>query len=65
VRTLRSEYLDRIVMLGYIDYYNTDRVHHGRLTCGRIPADIVYGVRKRRPDEPKLSAHLGDGPGSR
>lgn len=27
----------------YLRYYNTDRVHHGRLTAGRIPADIVYG----------------------
>jgi hypothetical protein len=26
--------------------YNRDRVHHGRLTRGRIPADIVYGARK-------------------
>ena len=30
----------------YLDYYNTDRVHHGRLTAGQIPADIVYGARK-------------------
>jgi transposase len=30
----------------YLDYYNTDRVHHGRLTNGRIPADIVYGANK-------------------
>ena len=27
-------------------FYNHDRVHHGRLTRGRIPADIVYGARK-------------------
>jgi hypothetical protein len=26
--------------------HNVDRVHHGRLTKGRIPADIVYGARK-------------------
>ena len=26
--------------------YNYDRVHHGRLTRGRIPADIIYGARK-------------------
>jgi hypothetical protein len=26
--------------------YNYDRIHHGRLTGGRIPADIVYGARK-------------------
>lgn len=30
----------------YLTYYNTDRVHRGRLTRGRIPADIVYGARK-------------------
>jgi transposase len=37
---LRRE-LDR-----YLADYNFDRVHHGRLTNGRIPADIVYGARK-------------------
>ncbi|CAN5125638.1 IS481 family transposase [soil metagenome] len=30
----------------YLVDYNFDRVHHGRLTNGRIPADIVYGARK-------------------
>jgi transposase InsO family protein len=30
----------------YLDHYNHDRVHHGRLTRGRIPADLVYGARK-------------------
>jgi transposase InsO family protein len=30
----------------YLAFYNLDRVHHGRLTRGRIPADIVYGARK-------------------
>jgi transposase InsO family protein len=30
----------------YLADYNYDRVHHGRLTNGRIPADIVYGARK-------------------
>ena len=30
----------------YLVYYDYDRVHHGRLTRGRIPADIVYGARK-------------------
>jgi transposase InsO family protein len=30
----------------YLWEYNNDRVHHGRLTRGRIPADIVYGARK-------------------
>jgi transposase InsO family protein len=30
----------------YLDYYNTDRAHTGRLTQGRVPAEIVYGARK-------------------
>jgi transposase InsO family protein len=30
----------------YLHYYNFDRLHHGRLTRGRIPADVVYGARK-------------------
>lgn len=30
----------------YLTYYNEDRVHTGRLTRGRIPAEIVYGARK-------------------
>jgi transposase InsO family protein len=30
----------------YIDDYNFDRPHHGRLTHGRIPADIVYPGNK-------------------
>ena len=30
----------------YLTTYNTDRAHTGRLTNGRIPADIVYGARK-------------------
>jgi len=30
----------------YLNEYNFDRVHHGRLTRGRIPAEIVYGARK-------------------
>ena len=33
----------------YLRYYNYDRVHHGRLTRGRIPADIVYGAHKMEP----------------
>jgi hypothetical protein len=32
----------------YVDDYNFHRVHNGRLTQGRIPADIVYGARKVR-----------------
>jgi transposase len=30
----------------YLRYYNHDRVHHGRLTRGQIPADLIYGARK-------------------
>jgi transposase InsO family protein len=30
----------------YLGFYNTDRAHTGRLTQGRVPADIVFGARK-------------------
>jgi transposase InsO family protein len=30
----------------YLRFYNHDRVHHGRLTQRRIPADIVYRAQK-------------------
>jgi transposase InsO family protein len=30
----------------YTTYYNNDRVHNGRLTRGRIPANIVRGAHK-------------------
>jgi transposase len=33
----------------YLTDYNTDRAHTGRLTKGRVPADIVFGARKTRP----------------
>jgi transposase InsO family protein len=33
----------------YLAFYNHDRVHHGRLTRGRIPAELVYGARKMEP----------------
>jgi transposase InsO family protein len=32
----------------YLDYFNLDRAHNGRLTNGRVPADIVLGARKTR-----------------
>ena len=32
----------------YLDYFNFDRAHNGRLTKGRIPAHIVHGARKTR-----------------
>jgi transposase InsO family protein len=34
----------------YLRFCNHDRVHHGRLTQGRIPADIVYGANKMEPN---------------
>jgi transposase InsO family protein len=33
----------------YLHDYNFDRGHTGRLTRGRVPADIVFGARKTRP----------------
>jgi transposase InsO family protein len=30
----------------YLTYFNYDRAHTGRLTKGRVPADIVHGARK-------------------
>jgi transposase InsO family protein len=32
----------------YVDDYNFRRVHNGRLTRGRVPADIVYGANKMK-----------------
>ena len=39
---------NRVELAHYLRDYNTDRVHHGRLTNGRIPADIVYGANKMK-----------------
>ena len=33
----------------YLHDYNHDRDHHGRITQGRRPADLVYGARKMEP----------------
>ena len=33
----------------YLTDYNYDRAHTGRLTNGRVPADIVFGARKTSP----------------
>jgi transposase InsO family protein len=32
----------------YLDEFNYDRAHNGRLTKGRVPADIVFRARKMR-----------------
>lgn len=34
----------------YLETYNYDRIHRGRLTRGMIPADIIDPARKMRPD---------------
>jgi transposase InsO family protein len=33
----------------YLHDYNHDREHHGRITNGRRPADLVYGAHKMEP----------------
>jgi transposase len=33
----------------YLHDYNFDREHHGRITNGRRPADLVYAARKMEP----------------
>jgi transposase InsO family protein len=33
----------------YLHDYNHDREHHGRITKGRRPADLVYGAHKMEP----------------
>ena len=33
----------------YLNDYNHDREHHGRITKGRRPADLVYGANKMEP----------------
>jgi transposase InsO family protein len=35
-------------LVDYLDYYNFDRAHTGRLTQGRVPAEIVYASHKMR-----------------
>lgn len=35
-------------LIRYLAYYDFDRVHHGRVTRGRIPAGIVYGANKMK-----------------
>jgi hypothetical protein len=33
----------------YLESYNFEREHHGRITAGRCPAELVYGARKMEP----------------
>ena len=33
----------------YLDYYNHQRAHTGRITAGRCPAELVYGAHKMEP----------------
>ena len=36
-------------LASYLHDYNFDREHHGRITAGRRPAELVYGARKMEP----------------
>jgi transposase InsO family protein len=36
-------------LAGYLDFYNTERAHTGRLTRGRTPYQALIGARKMRP----------------
>jgi transposase InsO family protein len=36
-------------LASYLDDYNHHREHHGRITAGRRPAELVYGARKMEP----------------
>ena len=42
----------------YLAYYNYDLVHHGRLTRGRIPADIIYGAHKMETAMSRTCRHI-------
>lgn len=39
----------RRTLADYLVDYNHHREHHGRITAGRRPADLVYGARKMEP----------------
>ena len=39
----------RRTLADYLDDYNHHREHHGRITAGRRPADLVYGAAKTEP----------------
>jgi transposase InsO family protein len=36
-------------LAGYLHDYNHHREHHGRITAGRCPAELVYGAHKMEP----------------
>ena len=36
-------------LANYLHDYNFDREHHGRITNGQRPADLIYGARKMKP----------------
>ncbi|MBD0282194.1 MAG: hypothetical protein ICV69_08385 [Thermoleophilaceae bacterium] len=43
----------------YVTDYYFDRARPGRLTNGRVPADIVFGARKTKPGKSaRPAAHL-------
>jgi hypothetical protein len=40
------------------DHTDDDRVYHGHLTGGQIPADIVYGARKMKSKVSRKCRHI-------
>lgn len=49
-RYLRVRYTGlRRDLAHYLHDYNYDREHHGRITQGRHPADLVHGAHKMKP----------------
>jgi hypothetical protein len=46
----------------YIHIYNTDRAHNGRITNGRIPADIIDPQNHTPSMNPHPSPQLGESP---
>ena len=48
VRKVRFEGL-RSELEHYLETYNFEREHHGRLTAGRCPAELVYPANKMEP----------------
>jgi hypothetical protein len=48
----------------YLSYYNFERVHMGRLTHGRAPADIVYGAQRQEGEMSRKCRHNPGGPSS-
>lgn len=48
----RPERTHRRDLDAYLDHYNYDRAHNGRITQGRIPGDIIDPARKMSGESP-------------